>query len=125
MTLNKLTPILIIGYNRPLTLSSLLSKVESLESREILISLDGPGTDNDGLKALSTREVADSWANTTHHEVKVVARSENLGIYNHFTQALTDFFNEFEFGIILEDDIDFRNEFVSYVDEHQLDLTTN
>lgn len=125
MSLNKLTPILIIGFNRPLTLSSLLSKVESLESREILISLDGPRPESDGLNALSTRDVADSWANTTHHDVKVVKRSENLGIYNHFTQALTDFFDQFEFGIILEDDIDFRYEFVSYVDEHQIDLISN
>lgn len=125
MTFNQLTPILLIGFNRPLTLSSLLSKVEALGSRQIVISLDGSRADSDGLKVLATYKVAESWANATHHEVKVIKRSENLGIYNHFNQALTDFFLEFEVGIILEDDIDFRKEFISYVDQHQIDLIAN
>ncbi len=121
----QLTPILIIGFNRPSTLSSLLSKVETLGSRRIVISLDGSRSKSDELKVFATYEVAKTWAKSSHHEVNVIKRNDNFGIYKHCTQALSEFFLDFEVGIILEDDIDFRQEFVSYVDQHQVDLICN
>ena len=36
------TPILVMAFNRPRTLSALLSRIEKLDKREVMISIDGP-----------------------------------------------------------------------------------
>lgn len=124
MVAHQLAPILITGFNRPKTLASLLVEVEKLPNREVWISIDGPRDDSDKVKVLQVLDVVSSWKENSIHSVRVLAHRENLGLYDHCVRALTDFFQEFEVGIVLEDDMQFSFEFIKFVDDHYSDLNS-
>ena len=117
-----LTPILIIGFNRPRTLSTLLGEIEKLESRNVWISIDGPKTASDVLAVKSTLDMVQIWTKNSKHVIRIIERKINLGIYSHCLFALNEFFGAYEVGLILEDDIQFDPVFVNFIDEHHLYL---
>lgn len=116
------TPILIIGFNRPKTLQALLVEVEKLQTRDVWITVDAPRSETDIPSVNSTIAIAKTWAAMTKHSAKVINRSQNLGIYLHCIYALQEFYSVFEIGIILEDDIQFSQSFISFVDRHHFEL---
>ena len=109
------TPILVIAFNRPITLMALLSRIEKLDRREVTISIDGPT-----MKSLREQQLAlesaVAWKSLSKHEIEIVQRSSNLGIYDHLPIALEEFFENKNFGLILEDDIEFVPDFIDFVD---------
>jgi hypothetical protein len=119
-----LTPILIVGFNRPKTMGRLLAQVETLSSRNIVISIDGPRNNDDLIQVQNTRAAVQNWLDNTHHSARTIENDNNLGIYNHCVTALAQFFSEFNTGIILEDDIEFKSEFIYFVDNHNLILNS-
>ena len=121
MTSNLLTPILLIGFNRPNTLNEQLQRIDQLKERTVYISIDGlPNKCSEGLMEAwqSCVSVAKSWSLNTQHNALLVIHPENLGLYDHFKSALMDFFGKFPVGIVLEDDIVFVSEFINFVDEN-------
>jgi hypothetical protein len=119
-----LTPVLIIGFNRPRTLANLLDKVENLEPREVWISIDGPRSPEDYSKVSETIRIVNGWSSQTRHSTKIVAQVSNLGIYTHALDAMSEFFKTHEIGLILEDDIEFHPNFIKFVDQNQMALTS-
>lgn len=124
MDSDRLTPVLIIAFNRPKTLESLLLDVEKLPEREIWISIDGPRDKLDEEKVRATIDLAQSWLKKSKHSVRIFEQTINQGIYKHCMRALSQFFKEFNVGIILEDDIQFRPEFIGFVDQNQIELVS-
>jgi len=122
MYLKTPTPLLIVGFNRPNTLTVLLLEIERLSAREVWISIDGSRFHSDNQNVDLTIRAAENWALNSRHTVKVIKRELNLGIYNHCTQALKEFYSHFEIGIIFEDDIQFNQSFVQFVDWNQSKL---
>lgn len=110
-------PILIIAYNRPRSLGRLLMELESLKTRRVFISIDGPSSENQHSNQ-QVFEKASEWKSLSRHEVTIVRRNRNLGIYDHLPKALSDFFASNAYGIILEDDIEFVPNFIDFVDRH-------
>lgn len=115
------TPILLIGFNRPNTLNEQLQRIDRLEERTVYVSIDGlPSKCSEGLMEAwqSCVSVAKSWSLNTQHNALLVIRPENLGLYDHFKSAFMDFFGKFPVGIVLEDDIVFVSEFIDFVDKN-------
>jgi GR25 family glycosyltransferase involved in LPS biosynthesis len=64
--------------------------------------------------------IAEKWAANSPHRVHVEISLVNLGLHKHFIKAFTNFFSRHEFGIVLEDDIEFRQSFIDYIDQMNL-----
>ena len=111
------TPILVMAFNRPRTLSALLSRIEKLDKREVMISIDGP-TIHGAKEQQLVLKSASAWKGSSKHEVDIVRRSSNLGIYDHLPIALQEFFDKQSYGLILEDDIEFVPGLIDFVDKN-------
>lgn len=110
-------PILVIAYNRPNTLLAQLKRLDFLPSRQVQLSIDGPKSSVENTVE-STRQIALAWQKQTSHEVEIISRVYNHGIYDHLPLALQDFFAKYAYGLILEDDIEFIPEYVTYLDKN-------
>lgn len=99
-------PILLIAHSRPKTLIRQLDRIEILPSTNVVISIDGPRPEVADLQK-ATILVAEKWARSTHHRVNLMNQKMNLGIYEHLPKAMESFFSKFDYGAILEDDIEF------------------
>jgi GR25 family glycosyltransferase involved in LPS biosynthesis len=111
------TPILVMAFNRPRTLSALLSRIESLDKREVMISIDGPTIHGSKEQQLVLKS-ASVWKGSSKHEVEIVQRSSNFGIYDHLPIALQEFFDKQNYGLILEDDIEFVPGLIDFTDKN-------
>jgi len=113
-----LTPILVFGFNRPTTLMRQFARLDKLERRDIWVAIDGPTNFSTPLQQ-ECIEVATKWESQSHHKIQIHVQQNNLGLHRHFIKMFESFFNKFEIGIILEDDIEFRKEFINFVDSNQ------
>jgi hypothetical protein len=107
-------PILVIAYNRPKTLGRQLARIESLNRRNVVISIDGAKTNQE--ESHATIKTAENWALQSKHDVNLLVQHKNFGIYLHLPSALNAFFAKFDFGTILEDDIEFIPTFFELMD---------
>jgi hypothetical protein len=89
-----------------------------LDRRRIHVSLDGPALGFESL-CLEVIKIANYWRSVSKHEITISTSDYNLGLYNHFRYALGDFFKRFEYGLILEDDMEFRIELINFLDSTQ------
>jgi hypothetical protein len=110
------TPILIVGYNRPLALMRRLSAIEKLSPRSIRIYLDGLKVYQQDSKILDVRNIADRWSTQSKHSVEIVFREKNIGIHDHLPKSLADFIHYNDRVIVIEDDIEFSEKFIQYID---------
>jgi hypothetical protein len=107
-------PIVIIAFNRPDYLKKVLSAVREYSPPCVYFFNDGPKTLQDKLFiAENLRSVKNILSNI---EVKVYARENNLGAKANIQDALNVFFNQEEFGIILEDDCIPTQSFFEFVE---------
>ena len=109
------TPILVMAYNRPLTTKRLIDTIEGLPRRNILVSVDGAKLEH-VVARQQTMDIFAKWSNESVHEISIIDRPSNLGLYDHFMLALENFFTLYPVGIVLEDDIEFSPTFVEFVD---------
>lgn len=98
-------PILILGFNRPDFLRELLEELRELRPRRIYLAVDGPrsGTPTDQERVALSREQVNliDWP----CDVSTRFNDSNLGCGLGVSSAISWFFENEEFGIILEDDI--------------------
>ena len=111
---SKLTPILIIGYNRPDLLKIILDLIRT-ESRTVYISIDGPKRVSDKPQVEETLKIANGFA-SLGTDVQVRNFEENLGCKAHVISAIDWIFENEESAIILEDDIVFNDDFLPTMD---------
>lgn len=125
--INVRIPILLIAYNRPLTLAKQFLRLDSISAREIRISIDGLKVNSSPQQSQAWKECIDRaqlWANASHHSVSVIIHEENLGLYNHFRIILGEMFKDHQVAVVLEDDVNFRSEYIDFVD-HNCDILTS
>ena len=111
------SPILFIIFNRPETTARAFETIRAARPPRLYVAADGPRLHKPGEKEKS--ELARRMATAVDWpcEVKTLFKSENLGCKRAVSSALDWFFQNEEFGIILEDDIVPEGSFFSYCDE--------
>jgi hypothetical protein len=95
-------PVLVIGFNRPDLLKDLFDHLFKLKILKVFVALDGPRKLEESMLCAQSLEVARKFKK--HFEIKILYRKENLGCALGVVSALDWFFEEVDFGIVLEDD---------------------
>lgn len=98
-------PVLVIAFNRPDHMSSLLNRLREVEPRRLFFAIDGPRSDREGeeLQVQACRDLIGTidWP----CEVHTLFQHDNLGCGLGVSTAITWFFSQVGRGMILEDDI--------------------
>jgi acetyltransferase-like isoleucine patch superfamily enzyme len=99
------TPILYLIFNRPDLTEITFPSICKLKPKKLFIAADGPRLDNktDEINCKFVREFILSKIDW-NCEVKTLFRDENLGCGKAVSSAITWFFDQVDYGIILEDD---------------------
>lgn len=98
-------PVLIVIFNRPDKFRNLLQSLRKSKPSKLFVSADGPRQNNadDKSKCVQARKVVDEidWP------CDIVTRflDNNMGCDPHVASAIEWFFENVEYGIILEDDV--------------------
>lgn len=97
-------PVLLLGFNRPDLLSTLLNALRDARLRELFISLDGPRPSNpeDAVRCAEVRRIVEAvdWNAAVH----INAREENLGCGMAVSSGISWALSHVERVIVLEDD---------------------
>ncbi len=99
------TPILFLIFNRPEVTQKVFEEIKKQKPKYLFVAADGPrpNFEEDIEKCKVCREIVLNnidW----DCEVKTLFRNENLGCGRAVSEAITWFFNNVDYGIILEDD---------------------
>jgi len=121
-----MTPLLILGYNRPEKLIQILKSIGPNPPEVLVVALDGPikNEASDELKVAQciAHVKSENWAPT----VVTRFRTEHLGLRSAVTDAITWTMNEYGRAIIVEDDIIIGPQFLEYMtfmlDKHENDF---
>ena len=118
------TPILLITFNRPGHVRRVLVEILKQEPQSLYVCQDGPrdGNESDSIKCQEVRDVIEELtsvykANHVHFTLYTLHQSTNLGCGRGPYEAISWFFQNVEYGIILEDDIMPHPLFWSYMEE--------
>ena len=112
-----LTPILVIGFNRPKALKSLLSKLDLTSGRRIYVSIDGPRNSSESINVNKVRKLVEEFVrNNRHLDIQLRFSDSNLGCRLGVSSAIDWAFKNEKALIILEDDIIVSAEFFKYMD---------
>lgn len=112
------TPILLITFNRADHVRNALTEIRKVQPSELYIAQDGPRTDrpDDKTKIQAVRDVVKEmveWSCNLHTHYSEI----NLGCGRGPYEAMSWFFENEEYGIILEDDIIPHPLFWSYMED--------
>ncbi len=104
-TTNFTCPILFLVFNRPDTTKKIFEAIKAISPKILYIAADGPRINipSDDVSCNSVRAIIEEGIDWDC-EVKTLFRKENLGCGKAVQSALDWFFEQEEFGIILEDD---------------------
>ncbi len=98
------TPILLLVFNRPDTVTQVFEKISQIKPERLYIASDGPreGNNNDKERIVKVRNIVTkvNWP----CKVETLFRDQNLGCKKGVSTAINWFFENEEQGIILEDD---------------------
>ena len=98
-------PILVIAFNRPDHLRTLLSRLREIRPTNLYVAIDGPRDQVPG-EIDRVRECRDLLETIDWEcELRTLIRETNLGCGTGVSTAITWFFEHVEQGVILEDDI--------------------
>lgn len=99
------TPILVLIFNRPAETERVFNRLRALQPSLLFVAADGPRSTKDGefektqqARAIFEKQI--DWPCT----LKTLYREDNLGCRNAVSSAISWFFEQVEYGIILEDD---------------------
>jgi hypothetical protein len=97
-------PILLVVFNRPETTKLVFESIRGARPAELFVAADGPRSTVDGEKPRceeARRAATDAdWPCT----VTTLFRHTNVGLATAMSEAITWFFKQVEWGIVLEDD---------------------
>ncbi|WP_288205304.1 hypothetical protein [uncultured Parabacteroides sp.] len=98
------TPILFLIFNRPETTKQVFERIRQVKPSILYIAADAPRKNrpDEILRCQETREIVShiDWP----CELKTLYRDQNLGCKKAVSSAITWFFEQEEYGVILEDD---------------------
>jgi len=116
MQANYNIPVLFLIFNRPDCTQKVFDVISKLKPTKLFIAADGPrqGRNEDEL-CTETRAIVNNI--TWDCEVSTLFREENLGCKDAVSDAIKWFFNQVEYGVILEDDCIPEYSFFKYCQE--------
>ena len=110
-------PVLLLGFNRPNLLRKAALAALSAQPEAAYIVIDGPRPDRPKEEQLC-QNAFDTVTNLAWPcPVYPILREKNLGCQNSVSDAITWFFSEVEYGVILEDDCVPDPSFFRYCEE--------
>ncbi len=116
------TPVLVLAYMRPEMTMRLLRRLVGSGISRIYVSIDGPKNDSDAGKQATLIEDIDEFLSSHKVNWKIQYSPDNLGVRNGVLAGLDWFFNQEESGIVLEDDLEFSQDFLNYCAHYLSDL---
>jgi len=102
-------PVLLIGYNRPELIERRLIELSQMEIKHLYISIDGGLKGNYSKFEFILSKTRNLFINMETFKVNYYKR--NLGMVEHINLAINKVFEEFNYVIIVEDDISLSNNF--------------
>lgn len=111
-------PILILAYNRPDLVEQVMRVVQIYQPARIYLSCDGsrPYVQGDAEAVARTQQVLCQMVNWDC-DVKYLFRDSNLGCAQGVYEAITWFFDNEEYGVILEDDVLVSQDFFKFCED--------
>ena len=110
------TPVLLLGYNRPLQMRGLIQSLATLKPELILLAVDGPRSNrpNDANLVRQTQELASEiiW----DAEIRTRFRNSNLGLRRAVVDAVTWANSDYGQVIVLEDDVRAGPQLLDFLD---------
>lgn len=99
------TPILVLAFNRPEETQQVFDRIRQIQPKQLFVGADGPRSNKKGEQEKS-QAVRDIFLNQIDWdcELHTLFRTDNLGCRNAVNGAISWFFEQVEYGIILEDD---------------------
>ena len=98
------TPILFLIFSRPDTTIKVFERIRDIKPAKLYVAADGPRENRQGeaIRCAETREIINKidWP----CELKTLYREKNLGCKLAVSSAISWFFEQEEYGVILEDD---------------------
>jgi len=112
------TAVLLLVFNRPDVTKRVFETIKKIKPKKLYIASDGPRkhVKEDEAKVMETRNYLLSNVDWDCN-LKTVFRDENLGCGTNVTLSIDWFFENEEYGIILEDDCVPVHSFFSYAEE--------
>lgn len=110
--------VLILAFNRPEQVAKALEPVHVYQPERLYLACDGPRAEKSGeaeLVGATQKAMLDSVDWTC--EVKTLFRKVNLGCANAVYEAITWFFENEDYGIIIEDDVVVGQDFFNLCEE--------
>jgi len=107
-------PVLVTGFNRPVLLDNTLISLRKFGHENVWIVIDGPRLLSDYQDDLTyrCREVAECFKNNSSGQVLI--RQNNLGCKYGMSDAISWFFSHNSKGLVIEDDLIFREDFLRF-----------
>lgn len=96
-------PVLVVGFRRPSLLSQLLAYLQQIGIQNVYVWLDGPSNPSSEILVNECREISEQFRNTIVRDSKYSMC--NLGCARSVAGAISWFFQQCEFGIIIEEDV--------------------
>ncbi|GAB4015110.1 nucleotide-diphospho-sugar transferase [Spirosoma koreense] len=97
-------PILFVMFNRPEHARQVMNRIRQIQPAQLFIAIDGPRTgikrDNEGVQQCIKLLDEIDWP----CKIEKLIRTQNLGCKKAVSSAIDWFFENVEYGIILEDD---------------------
>ncbi len=116
-----LAPIILFCYNRP---SNLKFTIESLkknplcEKSELFIFKDGLKNNPTKNQQILDHEIIDYLEKIDgFKKVNITYREKNIGLVNNILDGLSTIFKEYSAAIVLEDDLEFSEDFLEFMNE--------
>lgn len=106
------SPILILGYARTERILEMIKLVLQLGERDVYLSLDGPR--NDSVAKAQEFLLNEIKLMNLKQNIKVRKNLDNQGVAVSVISGIDWFFSHEEFGIIIEDDLHFTRDFLSW-----------
>ena len=104
------TALLLLGFNRPENLRSRLREISKNQIIPLIISIDGgapPACNSSIIEIIEEFKIKNPGFKT-----KQLFREQNMGLAKHITTAISEVFANFEYCIVVEDDISIGENFV-------------
>lgn len=110
--------IVVVAFKRPSHLFNVLDALqENNHNYPVKIFIDGARNQGEAALVRETVMVAKQFAYRQPYNVEISESSENLGLSKSIKQSIGKTFSEFEFVIVLEDDIVISHDFLPFMEK--------
>lgn len=99
-------PVLLLAFNRPGHTQQVMERIRLAEPPRLYAHCDGPRLSHpsDQQNVIDVRQIIEGQRSDKHLELRTFFRDSNAGLKKGVHEAISWFFENEEFGIILEDD---------------------